>query len=123
MAHMATSCQFILVGDVSSDRWHRVLREALLPLGCLQISSERQMVALLKEQAYAVAIVDAGAVGNASEVVSDILALVPGIRVVVVTASPHWKIARAVFRAGAADYLYKSLDKDEILASFRAVLG
>jgi DNA-binding NarL/FixJ family response regulator len=66
--------------------------------------------------------VDAGAVTSAPRVISQIRALDPDTRVVVVSASLHWKIARAVFRAGATDYLYKSLNKEEILTGFRAIL-
>jgi FixJ family two-component response regulator len=34
--------------------------------------------------------------------------------VVVITATPHWRIARALFRAGAADYVRKSQNRQEI---------
>lgn len=92
-------------------------------MGSLQVVSESGMTSLLQQQGYDVVIVDAGAVTDAPVVVSHIRDLDPNTRVVVVTVSPHWKIARAVLQAGATDYLYKSLNKAEILAGFRAILG
>jgi len=119
---MSTSYCFLLVSDSSGDYWYQALRGALVDLGSLQVVSENEMAALLQEQTYDVVIVDAGAVANAPEVVSQIRVLAPDTRVVVVTVSPHWKIAKAVFRAGATDYVYKSLNEEEILTIFRSLL-
>ena len=80
------------------------------------------MAGNLQQQPYDVVLVDAGAVTNAPEVVSQIHIQSPDTRVVVVTVSPHWKIARAVLLAGATDYLYKSLNEEEILTTFRSLL-
>ena len=114
--------RFLLVSNSPGDYGHQVLQEALSALGSLQLVSEEGMIPLLHGQAYEVVIVDAGAVKSAPETVSQVRDLDPSSRVVVLTSSPHWKIARAVFRAGATDYLLKSLDRAEILMNFRAVL-
>jgi DNA-binding NarL/FixJ family response regulator len=119
---MSTSYCFLLVSDSSGDYWYQALRGALVDLGSLQVVSENEMATLLQEQTYDVVIVDAGAVTNAPEVVSQIHVLRPDTRVVVATVSPHWKIARAVLLAGATDYLYKSLNKEDILTTFQALL-
>jgi len=119
---MSISYRFLIVGDAPDDYGHQVLREALSTLGSWQVISEAEVVFVLQAQTYDVVVVDAGAVKSAPEVVSRIRALDCNARVVVVTLSPHWKIARAVFRAGATDYLSKSLSKTEILANFRSIL-
>ena len=118
----STLFHFLLVSDSSDDYWHQVLGEALVTLGSLQVAPESEMTFLLQERPYDVVIVDAGAVADAPKVVSQVRRLAPDTRVVVVTASPHWKIAKAVFQAGATDYLNKSLNKEELLQSFRTIL-
>jgi len=119
---MPASYHFLLVSDSPDDYGNQMLREALVVLGSLQVTSEGELIRSLQEQSYDVAIVDAGAVTSAPEVVSQIRELDPDTKTVVVTASKHWKVARGIFRAGAMDYLSKSLSKDEILVSFRKVL-
>lgn len=115
--------RFLLISDAADDHWNRVLREALAVLGPLQIVSEGEAAALLQVHAYDTVIIDAGAVSSApKELIRQIHQLDPGARVVVVTASPHWKIAKAVIRAGAADYIEKTLNRDEILACFGKIL-
>ena len=115
--------RFLLISDAADDHWNQVLREALAVLGPLQIVSEREAAAFLQVHAYDTVIVDAGAVSSApKELIRQIRELHPGARVVVVTASPHWKIAKAVIRAGAADYVEKTLNREEILASFGKTL-
>ena len=119
---MPASSHFLLVSGSPDDYGNQVLREALVALGSLQVASEGELARSLQEQTYDIVIVDAGAVTSASEVVSQIRELDPDTRVVVVTASKHWKVARDIFRAGAMDYLSKSLSKREMLASFQKVL-
>ena len=116
------SFRFLLVSDSADDHGNQVLREALATLGYLQSTAEGDMESCLQGYAYDVVIVDAGAVKSAPEVVTRVQALDPGTKAVVVTASPHWKIAKAVIQAGAADYLSKSLNKEKIVSSFRTIL-
>lgn len=44
-------------------------------------------------------------------------------RIVVLTASPTWKRARAVFEAGAMDYLPKTLTMMEMREAFQQSLN
>ena len=117
-----SSYRFLLVTDSPDDYGHQALREAVSALGSCQVIPEAEVVSLLREQVFDVVIVDAGSVTSAPELVSWIRASDFSVQVVVVTLSPHWKIARAVFRAGAVDYLPKSLSKTEILATFQSIL-
>jgi DNA-binding NarL/FixJ family response regulator len=114
---------FLLVSDSADDHGNQVLREALAALGYLQSTAEADMESHLQGYPYDVVIVDAGAVKSAPEVVSRVHALDPDTKTVVVTASPHWKIAKAVIQAGAVDYLSKSLNKEKIVSSFRTILA
>jgi DNA-binding NarL/FixJ family response regulator len=118
----SVSYRFLIVGDSSDEYSSETLREALTTLGSVHILSEDEMIHHLKERSYNVVIVDAGAVADAAVAVSQIRSLRPNIRVVVITASPHWKVARAVLAAGATDYLRKSWNTLDILASFSKAL-
>jgi DNA-binding NtrC family response regulator len=120
--HTSKSFRFLLVSDSAGDHGNQVLRDALAALGYLQSTTEGDMESCLQGRTYDVVIVDAGAVASAPDVVCRVHSLDPGTKVVVITASPHWKIAKAVIQAGAADYLSKPLDKEQILASFRTML-
>ena len=122
MVQMPTPSHFLLISDSPDDYGNQVLREALAALGSLQVASESELACVLQEQTYDIVVVDAGAVTSAPEVVSQVRELDPDTRIVVVTTSEHWKVARDVFRAGAMDYLSKSLSKGEMLASFQKVL-
>jgi DNA-binding response OmpR family regulator len=69
-----------------------------------------------------VIIVDAGAVCDANELTAQLLAQRPGVCVVIATASPTWQRARQALRAGAADYIRKTLDERELRTKIEAVL-
>ncbi len=119
---VSTPLNFLLISDSPDDRGNQVIQEALKAIGSLEVASETKMFSHLQKQTYNLVIVVAGAITSASEIVSQVQKLNPYARIVVITASPHWKIAKAVIQAGAVDYLEKSLDKDSVLTSFRKIL-
>jgi DNA-binding NtrC family response regulator len=118
-----TRHSFLIVGDVSDLSGLQALQDALSALGHTIIASEGNLESHLEEESYAAAVVDAGAVSDPEDLVRKILSVHPHAQVVVITASPHWKIARAVFRAGATDYLRKSQNVQEIRAAFAQMLN
>jgi|YNPBryunderm2012_1023409.scaffolds.fasta_scaffold04209_3 DNA-binding NarL/FixJ family response regulator len=113
---------FLLVGKAPEARWPMVLEQALAPLGHLYIVPEEEAVHAVSERAYDVVLIDAGAVQDVVRLMTHLRAQQPRLRIVVVTASPTWQQSREVFRAGAADYLRKSLDKKKLRDQIRAVL-
>jgi DNA-binding NtrC family response regulator len=114
--------RFLIVGDLSDDYSMQVLQKALDALGPVEVASKNDALRQLQETQYAAVIVDAGAVSDAAALVFKIRESNPNIKVAVITATPHWRVARAVFRAGAADYLRKSQDIQEIRTTFRKLL-
>jgi len=46
----------------------------------------------------------------------------PEARIVIATTVPTWQRAREALRAGAADYIRKSLDEKELCSKIQAVL-
>jgi len=119
----ATSFSSLLVSCSADEHGNRVLVDALAVLGSLQVTSEGEVVSCLREHTYDVVVVDAGAVTRAPDVVSLIRQVDARAQVVVVTAAPHWKIARAVFQAGAIEYMSKYMGKNEMVKRFRQLLS
>jgi DNA-binding NarL/FixJ family response regulator len=114
--------RFLLINGRRDHCWRQVLEEALAPLGALQTGDEEEAVKLVLQQSYDLVIIDATAVKNVPLLVSRIRAQRPDGRLVVATASPTWRRAREAFQAGAADYIRKSLDREEILLTVQATL-
>jgi len=113
---------FLLVGTPSSSQWSSILRRALSPLGELRIASEADAPREIARKSYDAIILDAGAVRDVNTLTSLLRQGHPHARVIVATASPTWRRAREALRAGAADYIRKSLDEQELQAAIQAAL-
>lgn len=113
----------LIVGDASDSSGLQVLEAALHELGHMVICSEGDLGSHLKDRSYDAAVVDAGAVSDPEGTIRTIHGVQPNVQIVVITASPHWKIARGVFRAGATDYLRKSKNSRELRTVFVEMLG
>lgn len=113
---------FLLIGTTAETRWPEVLKDALSPLGELHIASERETVRTVSEQEYDAILIDAGAVQDVTQTIARLRAQHPRTPIVVVSASPTWQQSREVFRAGAADYIRKSLDRKKLRTQIEAVL-
>jgi DNA-binding NarL/FixJ family response regulator len=113
---------FLLVGIQTETLWTLVLQDVLSSLGELHIVSEDEALWTVAENPYDMVIVDASAVGDVPLLVSRLRDQQPQTRVVVVTASPTWRRARETLRAGAADYIRKSLDEEDLRSKIQAVL-
>lgn len=106
--------RFLLVVKEAADaRMISMLEEALAPFGNLNVTKAEDMIEHIREQ-YGIVMVDATGLKDVEGLVSDLRTQRPDIRIVVLTASPTWKRARAAFQAGAIDYLPKTLSKEEL---------
>ncbi|HLG15372.1 MAG TPA: response regulator [Blastocatellia bacterium] len=115
--------EFVLVNNAHDDPWSGILEAALRPLGTVvSVREEDAAVREAMEGGHDVVIIDATFVNKVQLLVSRLRAQRPDTRIVVVTASPEWPLARAAFLAGAIDYLQKSSDQDELLRMFTDVL-
>jgi len=113
---------FLLVSQDTETPWVQAIQRALSTLGEWQIVPEKEAVDAICKHCYDVVIVDAGAVRNATSLVSRLLAKQTNFRIVVFTSSPTWQRAREVLQAGAANYVRKSLDEKEIQAVIESTL-
>ncbi len=113
----------MVISNDPASAWLRSVSDAFRSLGQLQVASEQEVAVHIKVKDYDLMVLDATAIGG------DIAALVarlheerPDVPIVVATTSPTWQRAREVFRAGASDYIRKSLDKGKTLASLQGIL-
>lgn len=114
---------FLLIGTATDDPWRPVIEEALTSLGSLQIVREVDALRFTRQQSYDVIMIDATKVEDVFLLTSVIRLQRPEAKIVIVTASPDWKLARKAFRVGATDYIRKSMNKEEILSILRATIS
>lgn len=118
---MTKAPSFLLIGDSTDDYSVQMLCEMLSELGEVRVAGEGGLAECLEEQTYDAVILDAGAVVMAATAVTKISKQSPSTEVYVITASPHWRVARDVLRAGAADYLPKTRLNEDLLSSMRKI--
>jgi DNA-binding NarL/FixJ family response regulator len=120
---MPKEYRFLLIGDSRDDLWRQIVKDVSASLGTLQIATEVDALSLTRQQEYDVIIIDAAKAENVFLLISSIRAQKPDARIVVATASPTWKRAREAFRAGATDYIRKSMNKEEVLFALQATVN
>jgi DNA-binding NtrC family response regulator len=118
----ALKYMFLLIVKTADVQWSLVLQQALSPLGELCIVPEEEVAQAITQRQYDVIVIDAGAVQDAALLTFDLKRQCPEARVIVTTTSPTWRRAREAFKAGAADYVRKSLDGKELRSKVKAVL-
>jgi len=114
--------EFLLVGGYSDSAWSEILGSALSTIGQLDIVAQVASNEKLQQKRYDLIIVDAAGPKDIGELIVSFREQQPDIPIIVVTTSPTWQRARQVFLAGATDYLRKSLDKEALLETFKAIL-
>lgn len=113
---------FLLVSDSSEQYWSGILKETLTPLGGLEVVGDRAALKRMSEQDYRAVIIDAGVLDDFMPLTSRLRAQHHDARIIVVTPSTEWEAAREAFRAGATDYLRRSVDKQELLLMLKQAL-
>jgi DNA-binding NarL/FixJ family response regulator len=118
---MAKVPGFLIVGDSSDEYGIQRLCEMLSELGIVRVVGQEGLAEHLEEHAYEAVILDAGSVSPVAAVVAEIQNRSPSTEVYVITASPHWRVARDVLQAGATDYMPKSRLSEDLVASLRNI--
>jgi DNA-binding response OmpR family regulator len=114
--------KILVITAVPHDDWASKLARELQNLGLVAFAREGDLSEKWSQESYDLFVVDASAVGSADQLVSRLRAALPDGRVVVMTASPTWRRARAVFEAGGMDYLSKDLQGKDLVETFRSIL-
>jgi DNA-binding NtrC family response regulator len=113
----------LLVEDRREAPWFDALQKAVTPFGSLRITSPEAVLGDLPTGDDAIVILDAAAIADVPEMVRVIHAQRPSVSVIVAGAAPSWDVARAAFRAGANDYIEKSLEPATIQSALRDLLA
>jgi predicted nucleotide-binding protein/DNA-binding NarL/FixJ family response regulator len=117
-----TKSVLFVTGQPGSS-WLPTVKEAVAPLGRLQSISEEDAETEIARIPYDLAIIDAATVKNAVALVSQLHSQRPEMPIVVATLSRGWRRAREALRAGATDYIPKSLNKEELSSIIANLLG
>ena len=112
----------LLINDRDETAWSEMLREVLAHLASSRVISGEEVDSEVLHSPYDLIIIDANVVEEPAQLVSFLRSQSPDIRVVVTTAAPTWQEARAVIRAGAADYFRQTLNKEELLSIILDIL-
>jgi DNA-binding response OmpR family regulator len=113
------SMRMVLLGTTKQNKWNDLLKEALAPLGGLDVMTPEQAADGKLDSKYEVIALDATYIDGVERHISQLRSEQPDRRIVVLTAAPTWRSARAAFEAGAMDYLPKTLDQDELFRAFK----
>ncbi|HMN28354.1 MAG TPA: response regulator [Caldilineaceae bacterium] len=119
---MPPTARFLLIEGTSDEHWHTVFEKALNPLGELYTGTEDEAVQLVHSSAYDIIFLDASAINDLVALVTQLRHLLATTPIIVLTASPTWNLARDLFRAGATDYLRKSLNQEAVRTIAATVL-
>ena len=110
--------RMVLLGTTNDNEWNKALKEALEPLGGIDVM-EAKLTVGEPDSKYKIVALDATYIDNVERRVSQLRSEQPDRRIVVLTAAPNWQSARAAFEAGAIDYLPKTLDQSQIRKTFK----
>ena len=112
----------LLINGSKTDYWEEVVRRALKPVAEVEATTEREGLELLGTHEFDLVILDATTIDEASLTIERILARQREARIIVATTTPTWRRARAAFRAGAIDYVSKTLDGHGVRSTICAAL-
>ncbi len=113
---------FLVVTNKTRSAWLATLKDAVASLGQLYISSEKDAAIELQRTPCGMVFVDSAAVEDTIEFISELHVTYPQIPVVVATLSRGWRRTREAMRAGATDYLLKSLTSKELTVAIENLL-
>lgn len=112
--------RFLLIGGSCNAPWQQMVEEVAASLGAVQTVREVDALNLIRQQDYDHILIDAVKVKDVCLLISSIRAQMSDATIVVVTASPTWRRAREAIRAGASDYVRRSMNREQILSVLQA---
>ncbi|CAN5417120.1 hypothetical protein BH10CHL1_BH10CHL1_48070 [soil metagenome] len=113
--------QFLLITQEIHTRWPATLQTVLADIGTLEIMCENT-ASQATLQNYAIIMIDAGTISDEVALVTRLITTCPQACVIVATASPTWTRARDALKAGATDYILKSIKGNELRAKFQKIM-
>jgi ActR/RegA family two-component response regulator len=93
--------RMVLLSTTNDNDWNKALKEALEPLGGIDVMEVKQLSVGEPNSKYKIIALDATHIDNVERCISQLRSEQPDRRIVVLTAAPNWQSARAAFEAGA----------------------
>lgn len=109
---MAT--RIAVVGNINESQWMQKVQAPLTQIGKVYILTKEEILQHKETCQYTIAIIDSSTVGDDPAFIQELKTEHPEIPHLVVTASPTWRRAREMFKAGADDYL-KQMDPEKLV--------
>lgn len=105
----------LVVANNPASAWVEAAARALTPLGRIYLLAEREAAVAVGQRRFDLALVDTSALEqDVADLVKVLLRHQEELPVMVVTTSPTWQRARAVFLAGAMDYVRRTFDEQKL---------
>jgi predicted nucleotide-binding protein len=113
----------LLITDTHEHSWVQTVRQAIEPLGDLVIENADPAGVQALQLRHDLIIVDARYVEDVTGMLSLIRAKRTDAKIVVATASPSWRRARAALLAGATDYISRTINAADLRSRFESILA
>jgi DNA-binding NarL/FixJ family response regulator len=117
------SPKFLLIGHQDETLWFRNLANALTTLGELQILPLRAAMQYIRQNKCDMVIIDKSYVKEEILLVSQIRSILPDARIIAITSTPTWQQIRNILKAGAMNYISKSMSEREYFSVFEDTLA
>lgn len=119
----AVKANVLLITDTHEHSWVQTVRQAIEPLGGLAIENADCALEQMLQLRHDLIIVDARYVEDVPRLLSRIRAERADARIVVATASPSWRRARAALLAGATDYISRTINAEDLRSRVESILA
>lgn len=113
---------FLLIDEAREHYWPELLSDALAPYGTLYIKNSEDAILFIRQACPDLIVIDATELEDIPALIARLRTECPAGKIVVVTASPTWTRARAAFRAGALEYIRKSVNVAELRTLFESII-
>jgi predicted nucleotide-binding protein len=114
---------FLVVTDQANSIWVTTVKASLKSMGEIKIIPKGDVLAELTQIECEMVILDYSAANDIVPFITEVHAKYPGLPIVVAALTRGWRRARETLRAGARDYILKSLTADELEATIRIILS
>jgi DNA-binding NtrC family response regulator len=114
--------RFLLITKNAGAQWTQTVEKAVASLGTLDVWPDSELDRLIGHVHHHLIIVDASSIVKFTPLVERLHDLLPQTYLIVATASPTWQRARDALKAGASDYIRKTMDAKELRGQLMHVL-
>lgn len=114
--------KFMLIGHRDESVWFQNLANALTALGTLQVFPQKEAIQHIRQDQYDLVIIDKSFAKNELHLIERIRSLQPDARIIAITSTPTWRQIREILKAGAMDYISKSMSEREYFLIFKDIL-